>query len=179
MMSGSLMKRGSLRRRSVVTTAGRSTSIVSRPASTSRVTFATLPLTSSFDANVACGRCHSVASIWPVWLQSSSIACLPRITSCGCSFSTSFSSARAAVSGWIGLSVTTWIARFAPIARPLRRCGCASAGAIVATTTSVAMPFSRRRSASSSAISSNGFGDSFTPSVTTPDPSGLTWMRTL
>src|SRR3546814_4778271 len=38
MMSGSLMKRGSFSRRSVVTTAGRSTSSVSRPASTSRVT---------------------------------------------------------------------------------------------------------------------------------------------
>ena len=38
MMSGSFTKRGSLRRRSVVTTAGRSTSSVSRPASTSRVT---------------------------------------------------------------------------------------------------------------------------------------------
>ena len=40
MISGSFTKRGSLRRRSVVTTAGRSTSSVSRPASTSRVTLA-------------------------------------------------------------------------------------------------------------------------------------------
>ena len=28
---------------------------------------------------------------------------------------------RAAVSGWIGPSTTTWMARLAPIARPLRR----------------------------------------------------------
>src|SRR5690606_35211249 len=76
-------------------------------------------------------------------------------------------------------SVTTWMARLAPMARPLRRWAWASAGAMVATTTSVAMPLSRRRSASSSAISSNGLADSLTPSVTTPVPSGLTWMRTL
>src|SRR6185437_14234032 len=74
MMSGSLMKRGSLRRRSVVTTAGRSTSMVSRPASTSRVTVALPSAISTLDANVACGRSHNAASIWPVWLQSSSIA---------------------------------------------------------------------------------------------------------
>src|SRR5690606_31782525 len=47
MMSGSLMKRGSFRRRSVVTTAGRSTSSVSSPASTSRVTVALPSATSS------------------------------------------------------------------------------------------------------------------------------------
>jgi hypothetical protein len=49
-------------------------------------------------------------------------------------------------------------------ASPLRRCACASAGPIVATTTSVATPFSRSRSASSSAMSSNGLADSLTPS---------------
>ena len=87
--------------------------------------------------------------------------------------------ARAAVSGCTSSPVTTWMARLAPIARPLRRCAWASAGAMVATTTSLAMPLSRRRRASSSAISSNGFGESLTPSVTTPEPSGLTWMRTL
>src|SRR5690606_15624874 len=99
MMSGSLMKRGSLRRRSVVMTAGRSTSSVSRPASTSRVTVALPSATSSFEAKVGCGRPQSVASIWPVWLASSSIACLPRITRSGDSFSISFSSARAAANG--------------------------------------------------------------------------------
>ena len=52
-------------------------------------------------------------------------------------------------------------------------------GAMVATIPSVAMPLSRRRRASSSAMSSNGLADSLTPSVTTPEPSGLTWMRTL
>src|SRR5690606_4610412 len=89
MMSGSLMKRGSFRRRSVVTTAGKSTSSVSRPASTSRVTVALPPSITSLLAKVACGRPQRVASIWPVWLASSSIACLPRITRSGCSFSIS------------------------------------------------------------------------------------------
>ncbi|MNI74634.1 hypothetical protein D3C73_1307330 [compost metagenome] len=107
MMSGSLMKRGSFRRRSVVTTAGRSTSSVSRPASTSRVTVALPSAMSSLLAKVACGRPQRVASIWPVWLASSSMACLPRITRSGCSFSTSLSRVRAAVSGWMAWSVTT------------------------------------------------------------------------
>ncbi len=35
----------------------------------------------------------SAASIWPVWLSSLSMACLPRITSCGCSLSTTAFSA--------------------------------------------------------------------------------------
>ena len=38
---------------------------------------------STFDANVACGQSSSAASICPVWLASSSIACLPRITRSG------------------------------------------------------------------------------------------------
>ena len=47
-------------------------------------------MSSIFEANVACGRFHSAASIWPVWLLSSSMACLPRMTRNGCSRSTSF-----------------------------------------------------------------------------------------
>ena len=65
MISGSFTKRGSLSRRSVVMTAGRSTSSVSSPASTSRVTLAEVSVSSSFEANVACGRFHRAASIWP------------------------------------------------------------------------------------------------------------------
>ena len=41
------------------------------------------PSISTFEAKVACGQPSSAASIWPVWLQSSSIACLPRMTSSG------------------------------------------------------------------------------------------------
>src|SRR6056297_1543753 len=179
MMSGSLTKRGSLRRRSEVSTAGRSTSSVSSPASTSRVTVAVSPSRSTLEAKVAWGRCHRAASIWPVWLQSSSIACLPRKTIFGSSFSTSFSSARAAASGWISSSVTTCSARSAPMARPVRSCCWQSLPPIEQTMTSSALPASLIRRASSSAISSNGLIDIFTPSVSTPEPSDLTRTRTL
>ena len=46
-------------------------------------------------------------------------------------------------------------------------------------TTSVAMPFSFRRTASSTAISSKGFIDILTLAVSTPEPSGLTRTLTL
>jgi len=180
MISGSFTKRGSLSRRSVVTTAGRSTSSVSSPASTSRVTRAVVSVSSTFDANVACGRSHSAASIWPVWLLSSSMACLPRMTRNGCSFSTSLSSTRAAASGSrCAPSVTTCSARCAPMASALRSVACASAGAMVAMTTSSARPRSLIRNASSTAIWSKGLMLSLTPSSITPVPSGFTRMRTL
>src|SRR6185437_13837554 len=51
----SLMKRGSLRRRSVVITAGSSAWMTSRPASTSRVTVALPSAISTLPAKVACG----------------------------------------------------------------------------------------------------------------------------
>jgi hypothetical protein len=41
------------------------------------------PTIFTFEANVTCGQPRSAASIWPVWLASSSIACLPQITSSG------------------------------------------------------------------------------------------------
>ena len=44
---------------------------------------------------------------------------------------------------------------------------------------SVATPFSFRRTASSTAISSNGFIDILTLAVSTPLPSGLTRILTL
>ena len=44
---------------------------------------------------------------------------------------------------------------------------------------SVATFFSFSRTASSTAISSNGFMLCLTPFSTTPEPSGLIWMRTL
>ena len=46
-------------------------------------------------------------------------------------------------------------------------------------TISVATPFSFRRTASSTAISSNGFMDIFTLASSTPEPSGLTRIFTL
>ena len=46
-------------------------------------------------------------------------------------------------------------------------------------TISVATPFSLRRTASSTAISSNGFIDILTLAVSTPEPSGLTRTLTL
>ena len=54
------------------------------------------------------------ASIWPVWLASSSMACLPRMTSCGCSFATTAASNLATASGCSSTSVSTRIARSAP-----------------------------------------------------------------
>ena len=77
------------------------------------------------------------------------------------------------------LSACTRIARSAPMASPVRSCCCVSAGPMLTTITSVAPPFSLIRRASSSAISSNGLMLIFTPSVTTPEPSGLTRTRTL
>ena len=37
------------------------------------------PATSTFEAKVPCGQPSKAASIWPTWLESSSIACLPRM----------------------------------------------------------------------------------------------------
>ena len=46
------------------------------------------PSIATFEAKVPCGQPSSAASIWPVWLQSSSIACLPMMTRPGFSSST-------------------------------------------------------------------------------------------
>src|SRR6218665_2788390 len=70
-------------------TAGSDSEMVSRPPSISRVTLTLSPSTSTLLAKVACGRSASAASIWPVRLASSSMACLPRMMSEGCSLSTS------------------------------------------------------------------------------------------
>ncbi len=51
---------------------------------------------------------------------------------------------------------------------------CACCGPQLTTTTSSAIFFSFMRTASSTAISSNGFIECFTPSVTTPVLSGFT-----
>ncbi|CFN69296.1 Uncharacterised protein [Bordetella pertussis] len=119
-------------------------------------------------ANVACGQSSSAASICPVWLASSSIACLPRITSCGCSLSTSALSSLATASGCSSASVCTSTARSAPIAIAVRSVSWHCAAPQETATTSVTAPFSLSRVASSTAISSNGFMDIFTLAMSTP-----------
>jgi hypothetical protein len=81
--------------------------------------------------------------------------------------------------GSTSVSETTRIARSAPIASAVRSVSCAFCSPIETATTSVATPFSRRRSASSTAISSNGFIDIFTFARSTPVPSILTRGFTL
>ena len=55
----------------MVITAGSVSDSVSAPPSTSRDTVALPSATTTFEANVACGRFASAASIWPVWFESS------------------------------------------------------------------------------------------------------------
>mmetsp|Transcript_54556 Transcript_54556/g.130713 ORF Transcript_54556/g.130713 Transcript_54556/m.130713 type:complete len:239 (-) Transcript_54556:87-803(-) len=180
MMLGSVAYRGSLRRRSAVTTQGSFMARVSRPPSTSRMT-STSPLPSlkvSCDAKAPCGHPMRAASIWPVWLQSSSIACLPRMTRPGSSFSTRALKSLATCRGTVSASVTTWIARSAPIASAVRSCSCDAVGPTVTATISVTTFFSFRRTASSTAISSKGFMLILTLAVSTPILSGLTRIFT-
>ena len=163
-----------------MTTAGSVVSMVSSPPSTSRLTVARPLAISTLDADVACGQPSSAASIWPVWLASSSIACLPRMTSCGCSSSATACSSLATASGCRSASVSTRIARSAPSASAVRSVSCARGRTPQETATiSVATPFSLSRTASSTAISSNGFIDILTLAVSTPLPSGLTRTLTL
>ena len=68
-----------------------------------------------------CGQPSSAASIWPVALLSSSIACLPRMISCGCSSSAILARILATASGSTSSSVWTRIARSAPIASAVRK----------------------------------------------------------
>ena len=72
----------------MVTIAGAFSFTVCKPPSTSRVTVTLSPSIASLEAKVPCAQPSSAASIWPVWLQSSSIACLPRMTRPGFSAST-------------------------------------------------------------------------------------------
>src|SRR5581483_8768333 len=172
-------RRGSLSRRSVVTMAGRSKATVSSPPSTSRVTSACRPLIASLEAKVACGQPSSAASIWPVWLQSSSIACLPMMTISGCSRSITAFSNLATASGCNSASVWISTPRSAPIASAVRIVSWHWGTPAETAMTSSTVPASRRRSASSTAISSNGFIDILTLAVSTPVWSALTRTLTL
>ncbi len=82
-----------------MTIAGPFSFTVCRPPSISRVTLKSEPSTSSLEAKVACDQPSSAASIWPVWLLSSSIACLPRMIRPGCSSSATFFRIFATASG--------------------------------------------------------------------------------
>ena len=179
MMSGSFTKRGSLRRRSVVMTAGRSTSSVSRPASTSRVTLrrglGQLELRGERGLRAVPQRGQHLAGLVVVVVDGllaeddeERLFPLDQLEQ----------HARAA-SGSSGASATTCSARCAPMASALRSVAWQSAGPMVATTTSSARPRSLMRSASSMAMASKGLMLSLTPSSTTPEPSGFTRMRTL
>ncbi|MCY1244951.1 hypothetical protein D9M72_580530 [compost metagenome] len=152
----------------MVTIAGSLSVSVSSPPSTSRVTVALPSASSTLLANVACGQSSSAASIWPVWLASSSMACLPRITSCGCSLSTSAFSSLATASGCSSASVCTSTPRSAPMAMAVRSVSWHCATPQDTATTSATAPFSFRRVASSTAISSKGFMDIFTLAISTP-----------
>src|SRR6185436_17636130 len=152
---------------------------VSRPPSTSRVTVAFSFSNTIFEAKVACDQPNRAASICPVWLESSSIACLPRMTSCGASFwqiaLRSFATAR----GCISSLLSTRIAQSAPIASAVRSVSWQACTPQDTAMISVATPASLRRTASSSAISSKGFMDILTLAVSTPLPSALTRTLTL
>src|ERR1700724_1163171 len=76
-------------------------------------------------------------------------------------------------------SVLTRMPRSAPMASAVRMVSDACCGPIETATTSVALPASLRRRASSTAISSKGFIDIFTLASSTPLPSVLTRILTL
>ena len=94
----------------------------------------------TFEANVPWPQPVSAASICPVWLQSSSIACLPMMTSPGCSAATTPLRILATASGSTIASVLTRMPRSAPMASAVRIVSLACAGPIETTTTSVALP---------------------------------------
>ncbi|MOA31808.1 hypothetical protein D3C78_1529850 [compost metagenome] len=107
------------------------------------------------------------------------MACLPRITSCGCSLSTTALSNLATASGPSSSLLSTSTARSAPRASAVRSCSWAALLPMLTTTTSLAMPFSLRRTASSTAISQKGFIAILTLARSTPELSALTRTLTL
>mmetsp|Transcript_21498 Transcript_21498/g.60023 ORF Transcript_21498/g.60023 Transcript_21498/m.60023 type:complete len:205 (-) Transcript_21498:144-758(-) len=173
MRLGSVAYRGSLSRRSAVTTAGKGIVTSWMPASTSLATFsdALSAATSTFEAEPACGQPMSPARSAPVWLLSSSIACLPMSTIEGFSFSTtlamSFATARGCSSWSVLMGVFKWIARSAPIASACRSVSAHLSGPAETATSSFTWPFSFSRMPSSTAISQKGFIDILTLSSST------------
>ncbi len=90
------------------------------------------------------------------------MACLPNRISCGCSCSTTPFKILATSSAPISSAVSTKIPRSAPSAIAERICSCASLGPMDTTTISETVPFSFKRTASSTAISQNGLIDILT-----------------
>mmetsp|Transcript_12370 Transcript_12370/g.18548 ORF Transcript_12370/g.18548 Transcript_12370/m.18548 type:complete len:203 (-) Transcript_12370:41-649(-) len=182
MMFGRVAYRGSFKRRSAVTTAGRGSSSFWIPVSISLVTLSP-PSTTISEANVACGQSMRLASIWPVAFVSSSIACLPTMTRSGFSFSTRALKTFATFRGSIAVGSSppapgsTWIARSQPIARAVRSCSCEAFPPTVTAMISFTTFFSLSRTASSTAISQKGFMLIFALK-STPDLSGLTRILT-
>ena len=160
-------------------TAGKDKVKISKPPSISRVTWALPSTTSTLEAKVACGKSAKAASIWPVWLQSSSMACLPKMIRPGCSLSTKALSNLATARGCNSSVVSTKIARSAPMAMAVRKVSWHCATPQETAMTSVATPFSFKRTASSTAISSKGFMLILTLAISTPVPSDLTRTFTL
>ncbi len=101
------------------------------------------------------------------------------MTSPGFSLSTIAFSSLATASGCSSTSVSTRIARSAPIAIAVRSVSWHWARPHDTAITSVATPFSLRRTASSTAISSKGFIDIFTLAMSTPVWSDFTRTFTL
>jgi hypothetical protein len=97
----------------------------------------------------------------------------------GCSSAAILARSLATPSGSTSASEGDEIARSAPMASAVRKVSCALAGPIDTTTISVAAPFSFRRMASSTAISSNGFMLILTLARSTPEPSAFTRGFTL
>src|SRR5438094_502237 len=138
--------------------AGSLIATTSRPPSVSRAQRARVLLSrnSIFETNVACGQPNKPASICPTWFESSSTACLPIITTCGLSLSTSARRMRATAYGSSARESSMRMARSMPIASAARICSSTVGAPIVTPTISVASARSRIRNASSMAISSNG-----------------------
>ena len=97
----------------------------------------------------------------------------------GCSLSTTARRSFATASGCSSTSVSTRIARSAPSASAVRSVSWQAERPQDTATISVATPFSFMRTASSTAISSNGFIDILTFAVSTPLPSVFTRTFTL
>ena len=112
-------------------------------------------------------------------MLSSSIACLPISTRPGSSRATIALSSLATASGCSSTVVSTRMARSAPIASAVRSVSWHRVSPSDTATTSVALPPSLSRIASSQAISSNGFIDILTLAMSTPLPSALTRTFTL
>lgn len=120
---------------------------------------AQVPTWSNKRHGITWGQLRRPASIWPVWLESSSIACLPRIIKSGfCSSAIAFRSF-ATPRGWSLLSsaTSTWIALSAPIAKAVLKVSWAFADPHETAMISVEGNLSLMRTASSTAISSKGF----------------------